>query len=43
VDVPINVEVFSDELRRLSPAQAASAIAQKVGAVLEGRIQCATS
>jgi sugar phosphate isomerase/epimerase len=36
VDVPINVEVFSDELRSVSPAQAASMIAQKVSSLMGG-------
>lgn len=36
IDVPINVEVFSGELRRLSPAEAAAALVTKVQGLLEG-------
>jgi sugar phosphate isomerase/epimerase len=43
IDVPINVEVFSDELRRFGPAQAASLLADKVRALSQGRNRCATS
>ena len=35
VDVPINVEVFSDELRSLPPAAAAAALADKVRSLLQ--------
>lgn len=36
IDVPINLEVFSDELRGLAPAQAAVALADKVQRLLSG-------
>lgn len=38
VNVPINIEVFSDDLRQLPPAKAASTIAEKVRALIEGRV-----
>jgi hypothetical protein len=42
IDVPINLEVFSDELRQLVPADAATALAAKVRDLLGVESGCAT-
>jgi sugar phosphate isomerase/epimerase len=43
IAVPINIEVFSDELRQRAPSQVAAALARKVRALEEGKSPCETS